>query len=258
MKQPRWIAEARCPEELDELKRAGADGVVVFANPFGHPFAKGLALDEVSELKHRAAQCGLEVHAMIDGIVVDRDVETIANILTGFDAIPLSSILCFDETVGLIARSRPLAIPVIYAPGTLLTNAEEADFYGRQGFAGVVAASDLSVEEAARLAERTSLPVGYSLGSVALYRSKRKLIAANGVAATASSAYRLIEEKRPGRWFPIQEDDAGTMILRDQAVSIPRDIVWTDLPFAWLFAWRGSMDFATFASFLHREREGRR
>jgi len=257
MKRPLWIAEARRPEELDELKRAGADGVVVFANPFGHPFAKGLALDEVCELKHRAAPSGLDVHAMIDGIVVEKDVETIANILAVFDAIPLTAVLCFDETVGLIARSRNLSIPVIYVPGSLLTNAKEADFYGRQGFAGVVAASDLSVSAAARLAEHTSVPAGYSLGSVALYRSKRKLITDNGVEASASSTYRLNEEKRPHRWFPIQEDDSGTMILRDRAVSIPRDIVWENLPFDWLFVWRGAMDFASFLSFFQQEREGR-
>lgn len=257
MKRPRWIAEARRPEELDELKRAGADGVVVFAEPFGHPFATGLALMEIRELRLRAAQRGLDVFAYIDGIVVDRDVETIADKLARLAALSLTGILCFDETVGLIARSRDLSIPVIYAPGSLLTNAKEANFYGRQGFAGVVAASDLSVAAAARLAEHASVPVGYSLGNVALYRSKRKLITENGVHASASSTYRLNEEKRPGRWFPIQEDDSGTMILRDRAVAIPPGVVWENLPFDWLFVWRGAMDNASFLSFLQQEREGR-
>jgi collagenase-like PrtC family protease len=258
MKRPLWIAEARHPEELDELKNAGADGIVLFAQPFHHPFAKAFSLEEIGELKRHATEKGLEVHAVIDGIVLDRDVAAIERTLAEFAGIGLSKVLCFDETVGLIARSLPHSIPTIYASDTLLTNAEEADFYGRQGFSGVVAANDLSLPQAVDLAEKALLPVGYSLGSVPLYRSKRKLITANGFEALAPWTTHLKEEKRAGRLFPIGENESGTMILRDRAISIPHEIRRENLPFAWLFVWRGAMDFSTFASFLRQEREGRR
>jgi collagenase-like PrtC family protease len=252
MKPPIRLVTIRDADELGRLTPDTADGVLFVAEDFANPFESGLSMNAFRDLKREANQRGLACYAAFDGIVYEADLSLVDEWLVFLQSVSCDGVFCFDETVGLRARSVANDLHVIYHPMTLLTHSAEADFYASLGYFGVVASVDLTFSEAVLLASQTSTKVGCLLGTVPVFISKRKLVEAPNLFQRPGASMTLQEESRPGRIFPVAQNDRGTMVLRDRFVDLPSSVSWCELPFEWLIGFRGAMPFETYMERLRR------
>jgi collagenase-like PrtC family protease len=252
MKPPIRLVTIRDADELGRLKEDTADGVLIVTEDFANPFEPGFSMNAFCDLKREADSRGLACYAALEGIVYEADLALVDEWLVFLQSVSCNGVFCFDETVGLRARSVASDLHMIYHPMTLLTHSAEADLYASHGYFGVVASVDLTFTEAVLLASQTSTKVGCLLGMVPVFISKRKLVEAPNLFQRQSASMTLQEESRPGRFFPVAQNDRGTMVLRDRFVDLPSLVSWRELPFEWLIGWRGAMPFETYMDCLRR------
>lgn len=252
MRPPIRLIFIRHADELDALSPEIADGVICVAEDFANPFDAGFSMSAFRGLKELADRQGMSCFAAIEGIVYEADLPRLDEWLRVLRSVGCDGVFCFDETVGLRARAIAVDFHVIYHPITLVTHTAEADFYGSQGFYGVVASVDLSVAEAVRLASHASTKVGCLLGNVPMYVSKRRFLESTNNTIHHNHPLTLEEESRPGRCYPVAQNARGTMILRDAFVGLPTDASWRELPFEWLIGFRGAMSFEPYADQMRR------
>lgn len=252
MKPPIRLVFIRHADELDSLTASIADGVLLSAQNFANPWESGWTMTAFGQARQQAMNRGLACYALLEGIVYEADVPLLDEWLIFLDSVFCDGVFCFDETVGLRSRSIAADLRVIYHPITLMTHAAEADFYGSQGFFGVVASVDLSFEEAVQLASRSSTNVGFMFGTVPMYVSTRRLVHPHDPVENRTDAFSLQEGSRPGRFFPVAQNERGTMILRDAFVGLPANTSWRELPFSWLIGFRGPMPFEKYVDSLRR------
>lgn len=258
MKPPIRLAFIRHADELTSLTPEIADGVIIVTEDFANPFEPGCSMTAFRGLKEQADRQGLACFASIDGIVYEADLPRLDEWLEFLGSVSCNGVFCFDETVGLRAKTRAVHLHVIYHPITLLTHAAEADFYESQGFWGVVASVDLAFEEAFLLAKHTLTKIGYMLGTVPMYVSKRRFVEPSIDSMFSDQTKVLEEDSRPGRFFPVAQNTRGTMILRDEFVGLPVLTSWRELPFEWLLCFRGAMSFESYLGQLRRLWEDKR
>ena len=119
-----------------------------------------------------------------------------------------------------------------------MTNYETAKFWHRMGVKRIVLARELTFEEIREIRENTPQDLEYEAfvhGAMCISYSGRCLLSNFMIERDANRGqcahpcrwkYALVEEQRPGQYYPVEEDDRGTYILNSRDLcmigSIPQ------------------------------------
>ena len=220
------LAPAGSWESLVSALRFGADAVYL-----GGPFLQlragsaGFDMDKVARAVRYAHALGKKVYVASNAFVFPEETDKLAAYAAalrdaGADAMIVSDL----GGIRTVKRACP-GMEVHVSTQANCTNHESANIYYELGAKRVVLARELSIEQIAAI--RARIPADMELeafvhGAMCMAYSGRCMISAyltgrsanrGGCAQSCRWKFALTEEKRPGEYFPIEEDPDGDTIL---------------------------------------------
>lgn len=218
--------------DLEKLKIAidyGADAVYFGGEMFGlRAAAKNFSIEEIKEGVEYAHQRGKKVHMTINIFAHNEDIQELEQYLEQIRNIPIDAFIVSDPGIIMMLKEMIPNAEIHLSTQANMTNYKTAEFWHKQGVKRIVLARELTFEEIIEL--RRKLPESLELesfvqGAMCISYSGRCLLSNFMIERDANRGecahpcrwkYRLVEEQRPGEYFPIEEDERGTYILNSR------------------------------------------
>ena len=218
--------------DMERLKMAvlyGADSVYLAGTSFGmRSFAGNFTPEELPGAVRFAHDHGVKVHATVNTMPRSHEVDSLPAHLemlqdAGVDALILADLGAFT----LAGRYAPRCERHISTQQSV-ANYECARAWYDLGAKRVVLARELSLEEIRTVREKTPAELEietFGHGAMCVSYSGRCLLSnymtgrdsnRGACAQPCRYQYALMEEKRPGEYFPVFEDEKGTYILNSR------------------------------------------
>lgn len=224
---PELLAPAGGWEQLEYAIRFGADAVYLATDRFGlRQRASNFSLDEIPEVVAYAHKRGVAVHVTCNAQMHDGDLIDMPRYMEAFDAAGVDAILVSDLGVLRLARRYAPHVALHVSTQASVSNVQSALTWYDLGARRIVCAREMSLEEIAQM--KRQIPDDMEIevfvhGAMCMAISGRCLISDYLTGRSAISGnctqpcrwrYALMEEKRPGQYFPIEENnDGGSFIL---------------------------------------------
>ncbi len=226
MKKPELLVPAGNLETLKEAVIFGADAVYAGWEKYSlRAGAKNLSDKELREGIAFAHKHGVKVYVAANAYLRDIDIPGANHFLYTMERLGPDALIVSDPAMFLLAREICPAIDLHVSTQANTTNGMTASFWHGLGAKRVVMARELSLQELAF--ERNMLPEDLEMevfvhGAMCVSYSGRCLLSsylagrdANQGACTHPCRwkYSLMEEKRPGQYLPVFEDENGSYIM---------------------------------------------
>ncbi len=215
--------------DLIRLKAAvafGADAVYLAGEKFGmRTAATNFSREDLLAAVNHAHQNNVKVHITCNTVPHNSEMERMPEYLEYLNSIGVDAIIASDiGTMNLIKK---------YAPDTELhisvqsgiINYHSANAFYDMGAKRVVLARELSLAEIAEIRAKTNKNLeleAFAHGAMCVSFSARCLLSSYMTGRDANRgdcaqpcrwSYALMEKKRPGQYFPVEETKQGTYIL---------------------------------------------
>ena len=228
-KKPELLAPAGDMEKLKMAVLYGADAVYLAGTSFGmRSFAGNFTPEELPQAVRFAHDRGVRVHVTVNTMPRNDEVSQLPEHLerlndAGVDALILADLGAFT----LAGKYAPRCERHISTQQSV-ANYECAAAWYDLGAKRVVLARELTLQEICEL--RQKVPAGLELevfchGAMCVSYSGRCLLSnymtgrdsnRGACAQPCRYQYALMEEKRPGEYFPVFEDEKGTYIMNSR------------------------------------------
>jgi putative protease len=220
--------------DLEKLKIAilyGADAVYLGGRHFGLRAGAGnFGQDELLEGVRFAHTRGAKVYVTVNIFAHNPDLELIPDYLASLVEAGVDGVIMSDPGLVEIARTSYPDLPVHLSTQANTTNWATARFWSRLGVSRIILARELSLDEIREIKERVQVELEVFVhGAMCMAYSGRCLLSnyltgrdANrgDCAQSCRWQYTLLEEKRPGEYFPVEEDARGTYILSSKDLCL--------------------------------------
>lgn len=216
-------------EVLKTAVRYGADAVYIGGEAFGlRAKAHNFTIPDMKEGIAFAHEHGCKVYLTVNVFAHNRDIEGIREYFRTLREVPVDALIISDPGVFMIAKELLPDTEIHISTQANNTNYETYRFWYRMGAKRVVSARELSLEEIGEI--RKHIPEDMEIesfihGAMCISYSGRCLLSnyftsrdANQGACTHPCRwkYAVVEEKRPGEYLPVEEDDRGTYIFNSK------------------------------------------
>ncbi|MGI6778333.1 MAG: peptidase U32 family protein [Acetivibrionales bacterium] len=217
---------------LEKLKMAvvyGADAVYIGGEEYGlRAGADNFNMDEMKEGIDFAHSMGKRVYLTMNIIPHNNDIENMASYIREVKDIGIDAVIFSDPGVYSIVKECADGLEMHLSTQANNTNWKSAEFWFKHGVKRVILARELSLQEIKEI--RGKVPEGLELeifvhGAMCISYSGRCLLS-NYLAGRDSNRglcahpcrwrYHLVEEKRPGEYMPVLENDRGTYIFNSK------------------------------------------
>ena len=220
------LAPAGDPEKFKTAIAYGADAVYFGGTKFSlRAGAGGLTTEEIRECVSYAHARGVRCHMTMNIYAHNEDLEPLKAYLQELSGIPIDAFIVSDPAVILLLKEAFPNAELHLSTQANTTNYMSARFWYEMGVKRLVLARELSLEEISQI--RAQIPEDMELeafahGAMCISYSGRCLLsnfmtgrdANRGACAhPCRYKYRLEEEKRPGEYWPGEEDSRGTYIF---------------------------------------------
>ena len=207
----------------------GADAVYLAGTAFGmRAFAGNFGREELAQAVKAAHDRGVRVHVTCNTLARNDEVSRLPEYLEYLDAIGADAVIAAGPDVLDLCRRHAPHVQIHMSTQTGITNYEMARVWHELGASRVILARELSLDEVAEL--KAKAPRGLEVecfvhGAMCMSWSGRCLLsnymtgrdAARGACAQPCRyQYALMEEKRPGEYFPVFEENGETFILNSR------------------------------------------
>ncbi|MEN6441808.1 MAG: U32 family peptidase [Syntrophobacter sp.] len=212
----------------------GADAVYLAGKDFGlRGYAHNLDTEELAQAVFLAHLHGKKVYVTVNVFARQADLDRLPDYLRYLRELGADALIVSDPGVLLLAGKYAAGIPIHLSTQANTTNSMSLKFWRDQGISRINLARELSFTEVADIAEAAAgeqieLEV-FVHGSMCMSYSGRCLISAYLNRRSANSgyctqpcrwSYSLVEEKRPGEYFPVMEDARGTYIFNSRDLCL--------------------------------------
>ncbi len=229
MKKPELLAPAGDLEKLKFAIAYGADAVYIGGPQLGlRASAKNFSIEEMEKGVEYAHKRGKKVFVTLNIIAHNEDLEGVPEYIKELDRVGVDAVIVADPGIFQIVKDNAPTLEIHLSTQANTTNYMTANFWYKQGVKRVVVAREQSLEEIKELIAKKDegLEVeAFVHGAMCISYSGRCLLSnymshrdANRGECAQSCRWRyyLVEEKRPGEYFPITEDDKGTYIYNSK------------------------------------------
>ena len=217
---------------LEVLKIAviyGADAVYIGGEVFGlRAKAKNFSMEDMAEGIQFAHEHGVKVYVTANILAHNGDLEGVREYFTQLKEIKPDALIISDPGIYTIAKEICPEIERHISTQANNTNYGTYQFWWNQGAKRVVTARELSLNEIAEI--RKNIPDEMEIetfvhGAMCISYSGRCLLSnyftgrdANQGACTQPCRwkYAVVEEKRPGEYLPVYENERGTYIFNSK------------------------------------------
>ncbi len=226
MNQLELLAPAGDLERLRTALRFGADAVYV-----GGPQMQlragsvGFSMNDLAEAVREAHALNRRLYVTVNAFASNSEIDALGDYAQALKALGADAVIVSD--LGAIAAIRRAApdLDVHVSTQANCLNYAAAQVYADLGATRVVLGREMSLTEIAELRAKTPASLeleAFVHGAMCMAYSGRCMISAylagrsanrGACAQSCRWTYHLMEEKRTGQFFPVEEDDRGTTIL---------------------------------------------
>ncbi len=207
----------------------GADAVYIGGEAFGlRAKAHNFTMEEMKEGCDYCHAHGARLYVTVNIFAHNADLPGVRVYLNRLKEIPVDALIISDPAIFTMAREILPDMELHVSTQANNTNYGIYQFWYRLGAKRVVSARELSLEEVKEI--RANIPEDMEIesfihGAMCISYSGRCLLSnfltgrdANQGACTHPCRwkYSVVEEKRPGEYFPMEEDDRGTYIFNSK------------------------------------------
>lgn len=223
---PEVLSPAGDFECLQTAIRFGADAVYLGGTRFGMRVASANFDDELLQkgvvLAH---EHGVRVYLTCNTLPTNEEIDALPEFLKSVQAAGVDAVIVTDLGVLSLVKQYIPEMEVHISTQTGVVNYRTATELYHMGAKRVVLARELSFEEIACIRDKTPPELdieAFVHGAMCVSFSGRCLLSSYLTGRDANRGecaqpcrwgYHLMEEKRPGMYFPIEEDEKGTYIL---------------------------------------------
>lgn len=229
------IVELLAPAgNIDKLKYAinyGADAVYIGGKSFGlRAFAGNFTINEIDAGVRYAHKRSKKVYLAMNIFPKNKDFEGLNSYLGQLKEIGIDALIVADPGIISVIRENYPDFEIHLSTQANCTNYQSALFWKNQGIKRVVLARELNIDEIREVKEKTQMEIETFIhGAMCISYSGRCLLSNYMVGRDSNRGecaqscrwnYNLVEEKRPGEYYPIVQDDRGTYIFNSQDMSL--------------------------------------
>ncbi|MDD3278248.1 MAG: U32 family peptidase [Lachnospiraceae bacterium] len=229
MRHPELLVPASSLEVLKVAVMFGADAVYIGGEAFGlRAKAKNFSKEDMSEGISFAHAHGVKVYVTANILAHNQDLEGVRAYFEELKELKPDALIIADPGVFQIAKEVCPEIERHVSTQANNTNYATYRFWYEQGAKRVVSARELSLEEICGI--RDNIPEDLEIetfihGAMCISYSGRCLLSnyftgrdANQGACTHPCRwkYSVMEESRPGEYFPVYENERGTFIFNSK------------------------------------------
>lgn len=228
MKKPELLAPAGNLEILKIAIEYGADAVYLGGEEYGlRAHAQNFSIDQIAEGVEFAHARGKKVYVTVNILAHNDDLKGIDEYIKKLDEIHVDAIIVADPGIFTIAGEVAPNLERHISTQSSTTNWKSIEFWNKLGAPRVVPARELSIREIKEIKEKLpnveiesfvhgAMCISYS-GRCLLSNYFTKRDANRGNCAHACRwKYYLMEETRPGQYFPVVEEERGTYIFNSK------------------------------------------
>lgn len=231
MKKPELLAPAGNMEKLKMALLYGADAVYLGGKAFGlRAFGGNFTNEELQEAVDFAHKLGKKIYVTVNIFPHNSDIAKLPAYLTFLNEIKVDAILVADLGVFTLAKEYAPDVELHISTQANNTNWVAVNAWAELGASRVVLAREMSLEEIKEIREKCSVELEMFVhGAMCISYSGRCLMSnyLTGRDANRGSCaqpcrwnYALVEEKRPGQYFPVLEDERGTYIFNSKDMCL--------------------------------------
>ncbi|MCL7487235.1 MAG: U32 family peptidase [Desulfobulbaceae bacterium] len=228
---PELLAPAGSFEKLVTAIHYGADAVYLAGKRFslraraGNFDAEGL--EQAIDYAHAR---GVRVYVTVNIFAHNADLDGLENYLLLLNKIGADGLIIADPGILNVSRETLPDMPVHLSTQANVTNSASARFWAARGVRRLNLARELGLDEIREIRAATEVELELFVhGALCISYSGRCMLSnyftgrdANlgDCAHPCRYSYRLVEEKRPGQYFPVEEDERGTYIFNSQDLCL--------------------------------------
>ncbi|MBI5665891.1 MAG: U32 family peptidase [Nitrospirae bacterium] len=224
MNRPELLAPAGDYEKLVTALHYGADAVYMGLSGFSlRAKADNFTEDELRQAVAYVRSKGKKVYITINIFPHNKDIPLIKNHLALLKGTSPDALIISDPGMFEMACELAPGIPIHVSTQANITNYAAARFWERLGAKRLVLSRELSIDEIRDIRDRVSLELEcFVHGSMCISYSGRCYMSSflnnrsgnrGECTNTCRWNYRLMEESRPGEFFPVYENDRGTYVM---------------------------------------------
>lgn len=229
MKKIELLAPAGDLEKLKIAVDYGADAVYFGGPAFGLRAGAGnLDIEQMKEGLQYAHERGAKAYMTVNIFAHNQDINMLPDYLRSLRDLPIDAFLVSDPGVFAVFRQVLPDAEIHLSTQANTTNYMTANFWYQQGVKRIVAAREMSFEELREF--RRNIPEDMEIetfvhGAMCISYSGRCLLS-NFMTGRDSNRgacahpcrwnYALMEEQRPGEYFPVEEDERGTYVFNSK------------------------------------------
>lgn len=229
MKKPEILSPAGDMERLIMAVRYGADAVYLAGTSYGmRSFAGNFTAEELPKAIRFAHDNGVKVHVTVNTLARNDEIAALPAHLELLEACGADALILADLGAFRLAQRYAPHCERHVSTQVSVSNYETARAWFDLGAKRVVLARELSLPEISEI--RNHVPPELELevfahGAMCVSWSGRCLLSnymtgrdsnRGQCAQPCRYQYALVEEKRPGQYFPVFEDEKGTYILNSR------------------------------------------
>ena len=228
-RRPELLIPASNLEVLKVAVMFGADAVYIGGEAFGlRAKAKNFSKDDMAAGIRFAHEHGVRVHVTVNILAHNDDLEGVREYLCELKELKPDALIIADPAIFEMAKEICPDIERHVSTQANNTNYGTYNFWWKQGAKRVVSARELSLKEISEI--RKHIPEEMEIesfihGAMCISYSGRCLLSnfftgrdANQGACTHPCRwkYAVVEEKRPGQYMPVYENESGTYIFNSK------------------------------------------
>lgn len=236
-KVPELLAPAGDMQALHSAVHFGADAVYLAGTRFGMRAApSNFTLEELREAVRFAHENGVRVYLTCNTLPRNYELDDIAAYLPQAASCGIDAFIATDlGTLQILGRVAP-QVEVHISTQAGVTNYETANFFYQLGARRIIPAREISLAEIAEIRRRIPDDMDIECfihGAMCVSFSGRCLLS-NYLTGRDSNrgecaqpcrwTYNLVEERRPGEYYPLGEDEDGSYILNARDMCMIRHI----------------------------------
>ena len=228
-KRVELLSPAGDMERLQMAVAYGADAVYLAGQMYGmRAFAGNFSREELPRAVELCHSHGAAVHVTCNTMPRDPELASLPEYLEYLQDAGVDALIVGDVGVLALAKRHAPEVKLHMSTQIGVTNYAAAQFWHDQGASRVILARELTMDEVAGICAKR--PNGLEVeafvhGAMCVSFSGRCVIsnymagrdASRGVCAQPCRyKYALMEEQRPGEYFPVEETDEGTYLFNSK------------------------------------------
>lgn len=227
MRKIELLSPAGSIEKLKVSLRYGADAVYLGGKAFNlRAMSSNFANSDIVKAVDYAHAMGRKVYVTLNILAHDRDIKALPKFIKFLEASKVDAVIVADLGVLDLVREHS-DLPIHISTQASSTNWRTVKMYQKLGAKRVVLAREMSINEIRRIKDQIpemeleafvhgAMCMTYS-GRCNLSKYFTDRDSNRGVCTNSCRwKYSVVEEKRPGEYFPVYEDETGTYMYNSK------------------------------------------